>query len=61
VTAALLIAAFIVLLGLVLAYELGPSGAWARAQAASDRLRETERDAERRLYPDAGPYRQDAA
>lgn len=58
--AALLLAGFIVLLGLFLARELGPNGAWARARQASDQLRDSQRDAETQLYPDAGPYRRSA-
>lgn len=48
--AAAIVFLFIVALGLVLAHELGPNGAWARAHTASDRLRQ-ERAAASDLYP----------
>lgn len=57
---ALILGGFIVLLGLVLAHETGPYGAWERSRRASDQLRATQTQAERRLYPDAGPYRRSA-
>lgn len=58
--AAILIGGFIVVLALVLARELGEKGAWARSRQASDRLRASQADAERHLYPNAGPYRRSA-
>jgi hypothetical protein len=58
--AAALLFLFLVALALVLARELGEKGAWAKSRAASDRLRTSQVDAERRLYPDAGPYRRSA-
>lgn len=59
ISAAILFA-FLILLGLFLARELGDSGAWARSKGAPDRLRSSQADAERDLYPDAGPYRRRA-
>lgn len=53
---AALLAGFVLLLGLALAYELGANGAWARNRRAShDLLRDVEeRRAARELYPTVG-------
>lgn len=58
--AAALLFLFLVGLALVLVRELGENGAWAKSRQASDRLRASQADAERQLYPDAGPYRRSA-
>lgn len=55
---AALLGAFVILLGLVLAHELGPNGAWARSKQASENLRDVaERAAERDPHSSTGrPY-----